>query len=68
MNIYNARMISFLLFTFSMRLDVINSLLIVCFYNGLKSYQVGQYLQNSWCVMAINQYLWNIALNLQSIQ
>ena len=27
---------------------MINSLLVVCFYNGVKSYQVGQYLQNSW--------------------
>ena len=41
----------FLLLTFSMRLCVINSLLIVCFYNGLKSYQVGQYLQNLWKIV-----------------
>ena len=30
-----------------MKLGVINSFLVVCFYNGLKSYQVREYLQNS---------------------
>ena len=30
-----------------MKLGVINSFLVVCFYNGFKSYQVSEYLQNS---------------------
>ena len=56
----------FLLLLFSMKLGVINSFPIVCFYNGFKSYQVGEYLQihARHYVMAINQHLWNIALNL----
>ena len=36
----------FLLLLFSMKLGVINSFPIVCFYNGFKSYQVREYLQN----------------------
>ena len=54
-----------------MKFGVINSFLIVCFYNGFESCQVGEYLQNSckkYYIMAINQHLWNIALNLQSLQ
>ena len=43
MNIYNARMISFLLLMFSMRLCMINSLLIVCFYNGFLKNKIGRY-------------------------
>ena len=38
-----------------MKLGVINSFLIVCFYNGFKSYQVGKYLQNS-CKILHNGY------------
>ena len=46
MNIYNARMRLFSFLWFSMKLGVINSFLIVCFCNGFKSFQVGEYLQN----------------------
>ena len=48
-----------------MKLGVINSFLIVCFYNGFKSYQLGEYLQNS-CKILCNGY--KSTLNLQSIQ
>ena len=54
-----------------MKLGMINSFLILCFHNGFKSYQVGEHLQNfvqKYYLMAINQHIWNIALNLQSIQ
>ena len=48
---------------FSIRLCVINSLLVVCFYNGFKQIKSVNFLQNSvekQCVMAINQHLRNI--------
>ena len=32
---------------FSMKLGMINSFLVVCFYNGFKIIQIGEYLQNS---------------------
>ena len=47
MNIYNAHMRLLAFLWFSMKLGVINSFLVVCFYNGFKSFQVGEYLQNS---------------------
>ena len=54
-----------------MKLGVINSYLIVCFYSGFKSFQVGEYLPNlckKYDIMTIKQHLWKNALNLQSIQ
>ena len=39
MNIYNARMRLFPFLWFSMKLGVINSFLIVCFYNGFKIFK-----------------------------
>ena len=45
----------FLLLWFSMKLGVINSFLVVCFYNGFKSFQVGEYLQNL-CKILHNGY------------
>ena len=67
MNIYNARMIYFLLLMFSMRLCVINSLLVVCFYNGFKKIKSDNILHNfmeKQYVMAIIQCLWTIEINL----
>ena len=54
-----------------MKLDMINSFLIVCFYNGFKSYQVREFftkIVQKYDVMAINQYLWIIVCYLRSIQ
>ena len=71
MNIYNAcmRLLPFL--WFSMKLGVINSFLIVCFYNGylkkiFKSRIFTKFVQKYY-VMAIKQHLQENALHLQSI-
>ena len=70
MNIYNAHMRLLPYLWFSMNLGVINSFLIVCFYNDFKSFQLGRiftkFMQKHY-VMAIKQHLWQNALNLQSI-
>ena len=60
----------FLLLLFSMKLGVINSFLVVCFYNGLKVIKSENIykIHARYYVMAINQHLWNIVLNLLSIQ
>ena len=47
---------------------MINSLLVVCFYTGFKQIKLVNFLQNSvekQYVMAINQHLQNIEINLQ---
>ena len=41
---------------FSMKLGVINSYLVVCFYNGFKSFQVREYLQISCKKILHNGY------------
>ena len=70
MNIYNAcmRLLPFL--WFSMKLGVINSFLIVCFYNGLKKYsnwRIFTKIVQKYYVMAIKQHLQKNVLHLQSI-
>ena len=71
MNIYNAHMRLLPFLWFSMKLGVINSFLIVCFYNGfLKNYsnwKIFTKFMQKYYVMAIKQHLWKNALNLQSI-
>ena len=70
MNIYNARMRLLPFLWFSMKLGVINSFLIVCFYNGFKIIQIRIFTKfvQKYYIMAIKQHLWKNALNLQSIQ
>ena len=70
MNIYNACMRLFQLLWFSIKLGMINSLLVVCFYNGFKSFQVRIFTKfvQEYYVMAIKQHLWENASNIQSIQ
>ena len=68
MNIYNARMRLFPFLWFSMKLGVINSFLIVCFYNGFKSWRIFIKFVQKYYVMAIKQHLWKNALILQSVQ
>ena len=70
MNIYNAhtRLLPFL--WFSMKLGVMNSFLIVCFYNGFKNYpnqRIFTKFVQKYYVVAIKQHLGKNALNLQSI-
>ena len=47
---------------------MINSLLVVCFYNGfrkIKSVNILQNFMEKQYVMAIIQHVWNIEINLQ---
>ena len=70
MNIYNAHMRLLPFLWFSMKLGMINSFLIVCFYNGFQNYsnqRIFTKFMQKYYVMAIKQNLWKNALNLQSI-
>ena len=70
MNIYNARMRLLPFLWFSMKLGVINSFLVVCFYNGLKKYsnrRIFTKFVQKYYVMAIKQHLRKNALHLQAI-
>ena len=70
MNIYKAHMRLLPFLWFSMKLGVINSFLVVCFYNGFKHYsnqKIFTKFMQKYYVMAIKQHLQKNALNLQSI-
>ena len=76
MNIYNARMRLIPFLWFSMKLGVINSFLVVWFYNGFKKKKKKKKNSNrriftkfmqKYYIMAIKQHLQKNVLHLQSI-